>query len=346
MGMQETTATTAPSQPSRRSRLLRRLRDHQPGADRLAAGGSLRGLLLRRLRDGIIVLLLVVTVIFFLAHVVGNPALVFAPVDATDEHIAEIHRQFGLDRPVAERYWEYLVGLAQLDFGESTWQQRPAIEAVMEALPATIYLTVVGLGAAAVLGVIPGIVAGARARKPFDKASNLLSVTALSVPNFWLGLLLILLFGVQLGWLPTSGRFETASIVMPAATLGIVHGGRIYQLVRSATYEEMSKPYVTVARSKGLTEWDILRRHVVRNTGVTTATIVGWEYVRMWGGAVFAIEYVFAWPGVGLLTIDAAHRQDFFVLQASVIIAGAFVIFSNLLIDLGYQFIDRRITAS
>ena len=321
MGMQTTTAT-ASSRP------------------------SLRGLLLRRLRDGIIVLLLVVTVIFFLAHIVGNPALVFAPVDATDEEIAKIHRQFGLDRPVAERYWEYLVGLARLDFGESTWQQRPAIEAVMEALPSTIYLTVAGLLAAAAAGVIPGVVAGARARRPFDRASNLLSVTALSVPNFWLGLLLILLFGVQFGWLPTSGRFETASVVMPAATLGIVHGGRIYQLVRSATFEEMSKPYVTVARSKGLSEWSILSRHVMRNTGVTTATIVGWEYVRMWGGAVFAIEYVFAWPGVGLLTIDAAHRQDFFVLQAAVIIAGAFVIFSNLLIDMGYQFIDRRITAS
>ena len=307
---------------------------------------SLRGLLLRRLRDGIIVLLLVVTIIFFLAHVVGNPALVFAPVDATDEQIADIHRQFGLDRPVAERYWEYLTGLARLDFGESTWQQRPAIKAVTEALPATIILTVVGLGAAAVLGVIPGVLAGARARKPFDKASNLLSVTALSVPNFWLGLLLILLFGVQLGWLPTSGRFQTGSIVLPAATLGIVHGGRIYQLVRSATFEEMSKPYVTVARSKGLSEWAILRRHVARNTGVTTATIVGWEYVRMWGGAVFAIEYVFAWPGVGLLTINAAHRQDFFVLQAAVIVAGAFVIASNLIIDMGYQFIDRRIKAS
>ena len=307
---------------------------------------SLRGLLLRRLRDGVVVLLLVVTVIFFLAHVVGNPALVFAPVDADDEHIARIHRQFGLDRPVAERYWEYLVGLARLDFGESTWQQRPAIDAVVEALPSTVYLTVAGLAAAVVLGVVPGVFAGARARKPFDKVSNLASVTALSVPNFWLGLLLILLFAVQLGWLPTSGRLETASVILPAATLGIVHGGRIYQLVRSATYEEMSKPYVTVARSKGLTEWDILRRHVVRNTGVTTATIVGWEYVRMWGGAVFAIEYVFAWPGIGLLTIDAAHRQDFFVLQAAVIIAGAFVIFSNLLIDMGYQFIDRRITAS
>ena len=311
-----------------------------------ASPPRLRGLLLRRLRDGVVVLLLVVTVIFFLAHIVGNPALVFAPVDATDEQIAEIHRQFGLDRPVTERYWEYLTGLARLDFGESTWQQRPAIDAVKEALPATIILTVVGLGAAAVLGVIPGVVAGARARKPFDKASNFLSVTALSVPNFWLGLLLILFFGVQLGWLPTSGRFQTGSIVLPAATLGIVHGGRIYQLVRSATFEEMSKPYVTVARSKGLTEWSILRRHVVRNTGVTTATIVGWEYVRMWGGAVFAIEYVFAWPGLGLLTINAAHRQDFFVLQAAVIVAGAFVIFSNLLIDMVYQFIDRRIRAS
>ena len=346
MGMQTTTETTPPSQRPRGGRLRRWLRDLQGWVARLFSGESLRGLLLRRLRDGVIVLLLVVTVIFFLAHVVGNPALVFAPVDATDEHIAELHRQFGLDRPVAERYWEYLVGLAQLDFGESTFQSRPAIEAVTEALPSTIILTVVGLGAAAVLGVVPGVVAGARARKPFDKTSNLLSVAALSVPNFWLGLLLILVFGVQLGWLPTSGRFETASIVMPALTLGIVHGGRIYQLVRSATFEEMSKPYVTVARSKGLTEWNILRRHVVRNTGVTTATIVGWEYVRMWGGAVFAIEYVFAWPGIGLLTIDAAHKHDFFVLQAAVIIAGAFVIFSNLLIDMGYQFIDRRIAAS
>ena len=346
MGMQTTTETTPPSQRPRGGRLRRWLRDLWGWVAHLFSGESLRGLLLRRLRDGVVVLLLVVTVIFFLAHVVGNPALVFAPVDATDEHIAELHRQFGLDRPVAERYWEYLVGLAQLDFGESTFQSRPAIEAVTEALPSTIILTVVGLGAAAVLGVVPGVVAGARARKPFDKTSNLLSVAALSVPNFWLGLLLILVFGVQLGWLPTSGRFETASIVMPALTLGIVHGGRIYQLVRSATFEEMSKPYVTVARSKGLTEWNILRRHVVRNTGVTTATIVGWEYVRMWGGAVFAIEYVFAWPGIGLLTIDAAHKHDFFVLQAAVIIAGAFVIFSNLLIDMGYQFIDRRIAAS
>ena len=307
---------------------------------------SLRGLLLRRLRDGIVVLWLVVTVIFVLAHLVGDPALVFAPVDATQEHIEDLRRQFGLDRPILERYWEYLRGLVRLDFGESTWQQRPAFDAVTEALPATIILTVAGLVTAAVLGVIPGVVAGARARKPFDKASNLLSVTALSVPNFWLGLLLILLFGVQLGWLPTSGRFESTSIVLPAATLGIVHGGRIFQLVRSATFEEMSKPYVTVARSKGLTERAIMLRHVVRNTGVTTATIVGWEYVRMWGGAAFAIEFVFAWPGVGLLTIDAAHRQDFFVLQAAVIVAGAFVIVSNLLIDLGYQFIDRRIKAS
>ena len=210
--MQTTTETMPPSQRPRRGGLRRWLRDLRAGSDRLAVGGSLSGLLLRRLRDGIVVLLLVVTVIFFLAHVVGNPALVFAPVDATDEHIAELHRQFGLDRPVAERYWEYLVGLAQLDFGESTWQQRPAIDAVKEALPSTIYLTVVGLGAAAVLGVVPGIVAGARARKPFDKTSNLLSVAALSVPNFWLGLLLILVLGVQLGWLPTSGRFETVSI--------------------------------------------------------------------------------------------------------------------------------------
>ena len=122
--------------------------------------------------------------------------------------------------------------------------------------------------------------------------------------------------------------------------------GRIFQLVRSATVEEMSKPYVLVARSKGFPRRTVLWRHVLRNTGLTTVTIAGWEYVRLWGGAVFAIEWVFSWPGIGKLTIDAAHRQDFFVLQAAVIIAGGFVVVSNLLVDLMYRVIDNRVKTS
>lgn len=303
-------------------------------------------LLLRRLRDGVITLLLVVAVIFVLAYVVGDPVAVYAPEDATDEELERLERSFGLDRPLWERFGEYFADIFTGDFGESLWQHRPAIVAVGEALPNTIYLTLAGILGAAVLGIAGGVFAGSRPGSLFDRSSNFLSVSALSVPNFWLGLLLIVVFAVQLDLFPTSGMFGWNSIVLPALTIAIVHGGRIFQLVRSATVEEMSKPYVRVARSKGFPHRKVLWRHVLRNTGLTTATIAGWEYVRLWGGAVFAIEWVFAWPGIGTLTINAADRQDFFVLQASVIIAGAFVVVSNLLVDLLYRVIDNRIKST
>lgn len=316
----------------------------QPGKAPNSSGRqSVLGVVIRRVRDGVITLLIVVTVIFTLAHVVGNPALAYAPIDASDEEVELIAHQFGLDRPFTERYVEYLGDLATGDFGDSNWQKRPALDAVREALPATIQLTLAGIVIAGVFGALGGLLAGISPNSVFDRISNFLSVTALSVPNFWLGLLLIVIFAVNLGWFPTSGRYGWSSIVLPALTLGIVHGGRVFQLVRSATVEEISKPYVTVARSKGLWMPTVVGRHVLRNTGLTMATTVGWEYVRMWGGAAFAIEYVFAWPGVGLLMINGANRQDFFVLQCAVIIAGAFVIVSNLVIDLVYNLIDRRI---
>ncbi len=311
-----------------------------------AAQTSVGGIVLRRVRDGIVTLFLVIAVIFTLTDLVGDPALVYAPVDASDAEIERIERAFGLDRPFPERFVDYFTNIVQGDFGRSYWQNRPALDAVLDALPSTIMLTIAGIFGAALFGVCGGVLAGARPNSRFDKISNFFSVSALSVPNFWLGLLLIFVFAVRFGWFPTSGKFGWSSIVLPAATIAIVHGGRIYLLVRSATVEEMSKPYVRVARSKGLSSSIVLRRHVLRNTGLTTATITGWEYVRMWGGAVFAIEYVFAWPGIGTLMINAADRQDFFVLQAAVIIAGAFVIVSNLVIDLMYRAIDRRIGAA
>jgi peptide/nickel transport system permease protein len=163
------------------------------------------------------------------------------------------------------------------------------------------------------------------------------------VPNFWLGLLLIVIVAVQLRALPTSGFTSWQSLILPAVTLGMIHGGRIFQLVRSVTFEEMTKPYALVARSKGLPERLILWKHILRNIAVTMATTIGWEYVRMMGGAAFAIEVVFAWPGIGQLMIHAASRQDFPVLQAAVIVAGTFVILTNALVDLLYRHLDTRI---
>jgi peptide/nickel transport system permease protein len=304
---------------------------------------SLLAFALRRLRDGVVVLLLVTLVIFVLGHVVGDPALVMAPVDAKEEEIARLRHQLGLDRPFSEQFFSYFGSLARGDFGQSLWQNRPALTVVIEALPATVILTVAGIVLAGLGGSLLGVFAGARPESALDRTGNFLSVIALSVPNFWLGLLLIVVFAVQLGVLPTSGFGDWRSLILPSAVLGVVHGGRIFQLVRSATFEEMTKPYALVARSKGLPDILILWKHVLRNTAVTIMTTVGWEYVRMMGGAAFAVEVVFAWPGIGQLMIHAASRQDFPVLQAAVIVAGAFVIFTNALVDLLYRLVDTRV---
>ena len=307
---------------------------------------SLLAFVFARLRDGLIVLFLVTLVIFVLGHVIGDPAVVMAPVDASDQEIARLRQQLGLDRPFRDQFVSYFGSLVQGDFGQSLWQDRPASTVVLEALPATVLLTLVGLVVAGLGGSILGVLAGARPESHLDRSANFLSVAALSVPNFWLGLLLIVIFSVHLGVLPTSGFANWQSLILPAGALGAIHGARIFQLVRSATFEEMTKPYALVARSKGLPERLILWKHILRNIAVTMLTTIGWEYVRMMGGAAFAIEVVFAWPGIGQLMIHAASRQDFPVLQAAVIVAGAFVIMTNALVDLLYRYLDARIRAA
>ena len=304
---------------------------------------SLSAFTLGRLRDGVVVLFLVTLVIFVLGHVVGDPASVMAPVDASQQEIARLRQQLGLDRPFQEQFASYFGSLIRGDFGQSLWQNRPALTVVLEALPATIVLTLAGLLIAGLGGSLLGILAGARPESRLDQAANFLSIVALSVPNFWLGLLLIVIVAVQLRALPTSGFSSWQSLILPAVTLGMIHGGRIFQLVRSVTFEEMTKPYALVARSKGLPERLILWKHILRNIAVTMATTIGWEYVRMMGGAAFAIEVVFAWPGIGQLMIHAASRQDFPVLQAAVIVAGTFVIVTNALVDLLYRHLDTRL---
>jgi peptide/nickel transport system permease protein len=296
-----------------------------------------------RVRDGLGILFLVTVVVFVLGHVVGDPALLMAPVDATDQQIANLRRQLGLDRPFAVQFARYFGGLARGDFGTSLWQDRPALPIVLEALPATVVLTLVSLILAGALGAAWGTLAGVWAGSRLDRAGTFLSVASISVPSFWVGLLLIAIVAVRFRILPTSGYEGWQAIVLPALTLAIVHGGRIFLLVRSASFEEASKPYALVARSKGLAERVIMWKHIFRNTAVTVVTTIGWEYVRMLGGAAFAVEVVFAWPGIGQLMINAANRQDFPVLQAAVIVAGAFVIVTNAFVDLIYRYLDSRL---
>jgi peptide/nickel transport system permease protein len=299
----------------------------------------------RRLRDGFIVLFLVLTAVFLLGALVGDPAESLAPMDATQEQVDEIRANLGLDRPLLTQLGDFYGGLVTGDMGDSyvVARNQDALALVLDRLPATARLTVAGLFFTVLIGVVPGIVAGVRPNSLFDRVGNTVALAGVSFPYFWYGQLLILIFAVNLGWvsvLPTGG---ISSYILPGLTLGIHHGGRLFQLVRSATLDELGKSYVTVAQSKGLGQVAVVTRHILRNISVVVATMVGWEYARMWGGTVFLVEFTFAWPGIGKLVTDAARVHDFTVIEAGVVVAGIFVVFSNLFVDLLSITLDKRV---
>jgi ABC-type dipeptide/oligopeptide/nickel transport system permease component len=313
------------------------------------AAGRRRGgrgwVVARRLRDGFVVLLLVLTAIFVLGSMVGDPAESLAPRDATQQQVDQIRANLGLDRPLLVQAGDYYSGLVRGDMGDSLViaRNQDAFDIVMDRLPATIRLTVAGLGFTVLLGVVPGIIAGLRPNSWFDRVGNIIALAGVSFPYFWFGQLLILVVAVNLGWVSVLPSGDLTSYLLPGLTLGIHHGGRLYQLVRSATLDELGKSYVTVAQSKGLSAMAVVTRHILRNIGLVLATMVGWEYARMWGGTVFLVEFTFAWPGVGKLVTDAAKFHDFNVIQAGVVVAGVFVVLANLVVDLLSSAVDRRV---
>jgi peptide/nickel transport system permease protein len=304
---------------------------------------TLGRLVVSRLRDAVVVQFLVVVTIFVIGFYVGDPVAAFAPAEATEEQLEQLRRSLGLDQPFWVQFGHYLENLARLDVGTSVWQQRPAMEAVWEVIGNTVLLAVLGAIAAAIFGIIGGVLAGTRPGSLADKIINLVTVTSLSVASFWIGLLLIIVFAVQLDLVPTSGWYEWRGLILPVATLGFIHGGRICQVTRSVVLSEMSKPYVTVARSRGLPYRRLVAGHILRNVAATVLTTAGWEFARMFGGSIYPIEVVFAWPGLGPLMTTAAHRHDFAIVEAAVLITGALVILVNLAVDVASHLLDRRL---
>lgn len=301
----------------------------------------------RRIRDGVIVLFLVLTAIFLLGAVVGDPAESLAPMDATQEQVDQIRANLGFDRPLIEQAGSFYSGLLRGDLGDSLViaRNQDAFDLVIDRLPATIRLTLAGLLFTVVIGVVPGVIAGIRPGSIVDRAGNALALIGVSFPYFWFGQLLILVVAVQWKWVSVLPSNDLSSYLLPGLTLGIHHGGRLFQLVRSATLDELGKSYVTVAQSKGLASTAIVTKHILRNVGLILATMVGWEYARMWGGTVFMIEFTFAWPGIGKIVTDAAKVHDFNVIQTGVVVAGVFVVLANLAVDLLATVVDKRVEA-
>jgi ABC-type dipeptide/oligopeptide/nickel transport system permease component len=287
----------------------------------------------------------VVSIVFALLHVSGDPATLLVSQDATQADIAEIRRAYGLDQPLSVQYARFVGRAARGDLGYSYRQGLPVAELIVERLRATCELALAGLAVSVLLGVPLGIVAGARHGSAVDTAAMAVALLGTSVPSFWLGLLLIIVFGVQLGWLPISGYGGFTHLLMPAFVLGGFYAAQVSRLTRTSILEVVAQDFIRTAWAKGLAMRAVLLKHVLRNATLPVMTVVGLDFGRMLGGAV-VVETIFAWPGMGRLAVQAVLGRDFPVVQGTAIVGAAIFLAVNLFIDLLYGWVDPRLRAS
>jgi ABC-type dipeptide/oligopeptide/nickel transport system permease component len=299
--------------------------------------------LVKRLAQAVIVIAAVVFIVFIMMFLSGNPALLLLPPDASREDVLEFSRQMGFNRPLWEQFLGFAGNLLHGDFGRSWRFQAPALPLVLERLPATIELALSALLFSLLIAVPVGVISAVKRNTVFDGAAMVFALIGQSAPAFWLGIMLILLFAVQLELVPTSGREEWNSLILPAVTLGLTIAGRNARLVRSSMLEVLNEDYIRTARAKGLSEWRVINKHALKNALLPVVTVVGLELGHLLGGAV-VVETVFAWPGVGLLAVQAVLGRDYPIVQAVIIISALIFVVTNLLIDLLYTWLDPRIS--
>lgn len=296
-----------------------------------------------RALQAILVLICVVLVVFSLMFLSGDPAVLQLPIDASPEDLAAYRRQMGLDQPFIVQFTTFVGNLLQGDFGNSWRYQRPALDVVLERLPATVELAVLSLLISLVIAIPVGVLSAVYRNGKIDTVAMIAALLGQSTPTFWLGTMFILLFAVNLGWLPTSGRGGFEHIILPALSLGVFLAGRNARLVRSAMLEVLNDDYVRTARAKGAPELRVINVHALKNALLPVVTMVGLELGSLLGGAVI-IESVFSWPGIGLLSVQAVGGRDYPVVQAVIIVAAIIFVVTNLVIDLVYMWLDPRIS--
>jgi peptide/nickel transport system permease protein len=295
-----------------------------------------------RLLRTLLVIVGVVTVTFFLTRTFSDPVNLILPVSATDEQRATLRHQLELDRPVIDQYVNYVGDAVHGDFGESVWQRRPALEPVLDALPASIYLASVSIALVILVAMPLGVIAGMRPGSWPDRAVSAVSTVGISAPDFWVGLILIVIFAVTLGWLPTSGYGGPQYVLLPAIALALPLGGRLVNVVREAVAAEMSKRYVLAARAKGMTMPRVMTRHVLKNVIPVSLTMVGYDFAFIFTGNALGVETVFGWPGMGRLAVQATLQEDVILVSAVVIVTGLIIALVNMAIDIVVAAVDRR----
>ena len=284
----------------------------------------------------------VLTIVFFVMRLSGDPTLLLVPEGASAEQVAQLRAALGFDRPLVVQYAAYLGDLLRLDLGESLVQRAPVAGIVGERIPYTLALAGGALLVALGIGIPAGILMAVHRGGVLERALAALVLAGQSLPTFWSGILLILFFGVYLGWLPTSGADSPASLIMPAIALGALTMSTFARMARISVLDELSRDYVTAARARGLSVWAAVSRHVLRNAAIPVVTIAALEIGNLLAGAVI-VETVFAWPGIGQLAIQSIQARDFLVVQTVVLFVSSVYIAMNLLADLAYAAIDPRI---
>jgi len=301
--------------------------------------------IIRRLLQAILVIVGVLTVVFIILRLTGDPVRLILGENASEEAITAMTQQLGLDKPLYVQYFAYMGNVARGDFGNSIAQTgQPALPIVLGRYPATLRLAFLALAYSVILAMIFGIVSAIYRYSVFDNGVMFLALFGQSVPNFWLGIMLILIFAVNLGWLPSQGfdGWNPRYILLPMLTLAAPGLARLTRLVRSGMLDVMSQDYVRTARAKGLQERRVVFGHALKNAAIPLVTIIGLDLGVLLGGAVVT-EQIFEWPGVGKEIITAINRRDFPVVQAAVFVIAASFVLINLVVDLIYTWLDPRV---
>ncbi len=298
--------------------------------------------LLTALGQAILVLIGVFVLVFLMVRLTGDPTSVMLAREASPEQREAFRESMGFNRPLPIQFVDFVTKAAVGDFGNSLHYRLPALDLVLERLPASLELAFAGLLMAVGIAIPLGLAGGTRPGSWIDTVGRTIGLLGQTVPAYWLALIMIILFAVNLRWLPTSGRSGFLSILMPAFTLALPTMGRLVRLTRSAVMEIMGDDYVRTARSKGLSSSTVFYRHVLRNAAIALVSVIGIQFGYMLGGSVL-IENVFSWPGLGKLAYESISNRDFPLVQAIALLTSLIVIFLNFLVDLAYPLIDPRI---
>lgn len=298
--------------------------------------------IVKRLGYAVLSLLLLSLTIFLLVRLTGDPSVLLVEPGASKDDLAAVRLQLGLDRPIWVQYGQFMSSLVRGDFGHSFYYRTPVLELYLSRLPHSLMLAVAAMAFSLLVGIPSGIIAAVRVGRWWDSAGKIFSLLGLSLPSFWVGLVMILFFSVYLGWLPSSGSGTALHVIMPAFALGWYFAAAHMRLTRSAMLEVLGSEYVKLARLKGLPEALVIGKHAFKNALIPVLTLAGINLVVMVNVAV-VVETVFAWPGVGRLLYEGISFRDFPVVQATVLIGGGMIVIVNFFVDVLYAVIDPRI---